>query len=87
MNVKYASNQSMSKCLVEVIQELRDYLRPEAQGLSDEDVVHKVMCKALDYHRQLSELKPGELLRQEEPRRKVQHGVHRRQKNIKCMRR
>ncbi len=55
------SYQYMSNRLVEVIQELRDYLRPEAQGLSDEDVVHKVMCKALDYQQQLSELRPKEL--------------------------
>jgi hypothetical protein len=59
----------MTDRLVEVIQELRDYLGPEAHGLSDEDVVHKVMRKALDYHRQLSELKPKEPLRQEPPRR------------------
>ena len=39
------SYQYMSSRLVEVIQELRSYLGPEAQGLSDEDVVHKVMCK------------------------------------------
>ena len=50
----------MSKRLVEVIQELRDCLGPEARGWSDEDVVHKVMCKALDYRRQLSELKAKE---------------------------
>ncbi len=50
----------MSNRLVEVIQELRDYLGPEAQGLSDEEVVHKVMRKALDYQRQLSELKTKE---------------------------
>src|SRR5512143_1026795 len=43
--------------------------RSEAHGLSAEDVVHKVMCKALDYHRLLSELKPKEPLRQETPRR------------------
>ena len=47
MNVQYAGNQFMSRRLIEVIQELRDYLGPEADGLSDEDVVHKVMCKAL----------------------------------------
>ena len=63
------SYQHMSNRLVEVIQELRDYLGLEAHGLSDEDVVHKVMCKALDYQRQLSELKPKESLRQEPPRR------------------
>ena len=60
MSVQYVRNQLMSKYLIEVIQELRDYLGPEARGLSDEDVVHKVMCKAIDYHRQLSELKPKE---------------------------
>ncbi len=59
------SYQYMTDRLVEVIRELRDYLGPEAQGLSDEDVVHKVMCKALDYHRQLSELKAKQPLRQE----------------------
>ena len=46
----------MSNRLVEVIQELRD-LGPEAHGLSDEAVVHKVMCKALDYQQQLGELR------------------------------
>ncbi len=60
MNVQYAGNQFMSRRLIEVIQELRDYLGPEAEGLSDEDVVHRVMCKAIDYCRQLSELKPKE---------------------------
>jgi hypothetical protein len=61
MNVQYTGNQFMSRRLIEVIQTLRDYLGPEAHGgLSDEDVVHKVMCKAIDYYRQLSELKPKE---------------------------
>ena len=60
MSVQYAGNPFMSRCLIEVIQELRDYLGPEAHGLSDEDVIHKVMCQALDYHRQLGELKPKE---------------------------
>ncbi len=47
MNVQYAGNQYMSRRLIEVIQELRDYLGPEAHGgLSDEDVVHKVMTKS-----------------------------------------
>ena len=69
MNVQYAGNQFMSRRLIEVIQELRKYLGPEAHGLSDEEVVHRVMCKALDYQRQLSELKPKEPLRQEPPRR------------------
>ena len=32
------SYQYMTDRLVEVIQELRDYLEPEAYGLSDEDV-------------------------------------------------
>ncbi len=36
----------MTDHLVEVIQELRDYLGPETYGLSDEDVVHKVMTKS-----------------------------------------
>ncbi len=67
MSVQYAGNQFMSKRLIEVIQELRDYLGPEAQGLSDEDVIHKVMCQALDYHRQLGELKPKGPLRREPP--------------------
>ncbi len=52
-----------------MIQELRDYLGPEADGLSDEDVIHKVMCKAIDYYRQLSELKPKEPPRPEPPHR------------------
>ncbi len=63
------SYQYMSNRLVEVIRELRDYLGPEAYGLSDEDVVHKVMCKALDYHRQLGELKSKEPPRPEPPHR------------------
>jgi hypothetical protein len=45
MHVQYAGNQFMSRRLIEVIQELRSYLGPEAHGLSDEDVVHKVMCR------------------------------------------
>jgi hypothetical protein len=63
------SYQYMSNRLVEVIQELRDYLGPEAHGLSDEDVVHRVMCQALDYQRQLSELQPKEPPRPEPPHR------------------
>lgn len=47
----------MSNRLVEVIQELRDYLGPEAYGLSDADVVHKVMCQASDDQQQLGELR------------------------------
>lgn len=39
MSVQYAGNPFMSRRLIEVIQELRDYLGPEAHGLSDEDVV------------------------------------------------
>ena len=69
MNVQYAGNTFMSSRMMEVIQELRDYLGPEAQGLSDEDVVHRVMCKALDYQRQLSELKSKEPPRSEPPHR------------------
>ena len=60
MSVQYAGNQFMSRRLIEVIQELRDYWGPEAQGLSDEDVVHRVMCKALDYHLQQSDFKSKE---------------------------
>jgi hypothetical protein len=63
MNVQYAGSQFMSRRLIEVIEELRDYLGPEeAHGLSDEDVVHKVMCKALEYQAELSELKAKEPL-------------------------
>ncbi len=69
MNVQCAGNQFMSRRLIEVIQELRDYLGPEADGLSDEDVIHKVMCKAIDYYRQLSELKPKEPPRPKPPHR------------------
>ncbi len=58
------SYQYMTDCLVEVIQELRDYLGLGVFGLFDENVVHRVMCQALDYQRQLSELKPKETLRQ-----------------------
>ena len=47
MGVQYAGNHFMSKGMIAVIQELRDDLGPKAQGLSDEDVVHRVMCKAL----------------------------------------
>jgi hypothetical protein len=59
----------MSNRLVEVIQELRDYLGPEAQGLPDEDVVHRVMCKALKYQAELSTLKSKKPPRPEEPHR------------------
>ena len=34
MSVQYAGNPFMSKRLIEVIQELRDYLGPEACGLT-----------------------------------------------------
>ena len=60
MNVQYAGNQFMSRRLIEVIQTLRDYLGPEAEGLTDEDVVHRVMCKALEYQAELSTLKAKE---------------------------
>ena len=46
MSVQYAGSPFMSKGMIAVIQELRDYLGPEAEGLSDEDVVHKVMTKS-----------------------------------------
>ena len=59
------SCQYMTDRLVEVIQELRDYLGPEARGLSDEEVVHKVMCKALAYQAELSTLKSKEPPRSE----------------------
>ncbi len=65
MSYQYTGNQFMSKRMIAVIQKLREYLGPEAHGLSDEDVVHKVMCKALEYQAQLSELKPKEPLRPE----------------------
>ncbi len=60
MSYQYTGNQFMSRRLIEVIQELRDYLGPEADGLSDEDVIHKVMCKALEYQAELSTLKSKE---------------------------
>ena len=69
MNVQYAGNQFMSRRLVEVIQTLRDYLGPEAYGLTDEDVVHKVMYKALEYQAELSTLKSKEPPRPEPPHR------------------
>ena len=70
MNVQYAGSQFISKRLIEVIQELRSYLEPEeAHGLSDEDVAHKVMCKALEYQAELSTLKSKEPPRPEPPHR------------------
>ncbi len=60
MNVQYAGNPFMSRRLIKVIQELRDHLGPEAQGLSDEDAIHKVMCQALEYQAELSTLKSKE---------------------------
>ena len=69
MSVQYAGNRFMSRRLIEVIQELRDYLGPEAQGLTDGDVVHKVMCKALEYQAELSTLKSKEPPRPEPPHR------------------
>jgi hypothetical protein len=44
---------------------MRDYLGLEAEDLTNEDVVHKVMCKALDYQRQVGELKAKITIRQE----------------------
>ncbi len=46
MSYEFTGNQFMSRRLIEAIQELRDYLGPEARGLSDEDVIHKVMTKS-----------------------------------------
>ncbi len=70
MSVQYAGNQFMSRRLIEVIQELRDYLGPEeAHGLSDEEVIHRVMCKALEYQAELSTLKSKEPPHQEETTR------------------
>ncbi len=69
MEVQYTGNQYMSRRLIEVIQVLRDYLGPEAQGLSDEDVVHRVMCKALEYQAELSTLKSKEPPRPQPPHR------------------
>ena len=69
MSIQYAGNQFMSRRLIEVIQELRSYLGPEAHGLSDEDVVHRVMCKALEYQAGLSTLKSKEPPRPEPPHR------------------
>ncbi len=69
MSVQYAGSQFMSRRLIEVIQVLRDYLGPEAHGLSDEDVVHRVMCKALEYQAELSTLKSMEPPRPEPPHR------------------
>ena len=69
MNVQYAGNPFMSRRLIEVIQVLRDDLGPEAYGLSDEDVVHKFMCKALEYQAELSTLKAKKPARPEPPYR------------------
>ncbi len=69
MDVQYTGNQYMSRQMIEAIQELRDYLGPEAHGLSDEDVVHRVMCKALEYQAELSTLKSKEPPRPEPPHR------------------
>ena len=69
MSYQYTGNQFMSRRLIEVIQELRDYLGPEADGLSDEDVVHRVMCKALEYQAELSALKSEVPPRPEPPHR------------------
>ena len=63
------SYQYMTDRLVEVIQELRDYLGPEGYALADEAVIHKVMCKALEYQAELSESKAKELPRPEPPHR------------------
>jgi hypothetical protein len=66
--------------MIEVIQELRDYLGPEVYSFSDEEAVHKVMCKALEYQRQLSKLRkddetldnePGKLFAIDPGRRKL----------------
>ncbi len=51
------------------MRELRDYMEPEGHGSSDKEVVHRVMCKALDYQCQLSELKAKEPRRWKQPRR------------------
>jgi hypothetical protein len=53
----------------QVMREVRNYLRSRAQGLSDEDVVHKVMCRALEYQAELSTLKSKEPPRPGPPHR------------------
>ena len=69
MIYQYTGDQFMSRRMIEVIQELRSYLGPEAHGLSDEEVVHKVMCKALEYQAALSDLKSREPPRPKPPHR------------------
>lgn len=54
MDVQYAGSQFMTRRMIEVIQELCDYLGPEAQGWSDESV-HTVMFKALDFQQLLNQ--------------------------------
>jgi hypothetical protein len=36
------------------VQACRDCLGPEAQGLPNEDIIHKFMCKVLDYRQQVT---------------------------------
>ncbi len=52
-----------------VIREVRPYQGPEAQRLSDKDIIHKVMCKALEYQAELSTLKSKAPPRPEPPHR------------------
>jgi hypothetical protein len=52
--VTYTS-QPMDRHLAESLQVAREYLGPEADGLSDAEVVHRLMIKALNLQRQLSE--------------------------------
>jgi len=49
--------QPLDRKLAEVLQVARDYLGPEGEHLPDDEVVHRLMIRALDYRRQLGELR------------------------------
>ena len=46
--------------LAEVVQVAREYFGPEAEHWPDDEVVHRLMIKAIDLERQIDDLKPRE---------------------------
>jgi hypothetical protein len=55
MDTVIYTSQPMDRRLVESLQVAREYLGPEAAGLPDAEIVHRLMIRAIDYQRQLSE--------------------------------
>ena len=50
----------MDRKLAESLQVARDYFGPEAEHWPDDEVVHRLLIKAIDLERQLVDLRPKE---------------------------